>query len=50
MVTIIDKGTRVLGIDPMEYKVDGPLYTHPFLFLLITSALTLATLELFFYK
>ena len=41
--TEICKIPHVLGLDPMECTVAGPLYTNTFLLLLLTIALTLAT-------
>ena len=43
MVTDIYKVTRLLGLDPMECTVSGPISANPLLLLLITSALKLAT-------
>ena len=43
MATVIDEATRVLGLESMECTVSGTISKEHFLFLLITSALKLAT-------
>ena len=50
MVSEIDKVTRVLEIYPMECTVAGPLSTNPFLWLFVTSALTLDITACLFSK
>ena len=44
MVTVIDEVTRLLVNYPIKCTVSGPLSTYSSFFLLLTSALKLATL------